>query len=161
MIDNIKHRIEEIENICFIFEENKNNFIDKNKIIEKEINILSEEFILIDEQKDINDNEWLNNNNIKAEKLNAQTGNSSLFITKNISGKYDSRNLFKEGKEDLIENNTQKSKLLFKNWHQICYIYDDYDLHDIYYDVKVVGLPENEHTKVQQYYFDTSSIIEI
>ena len=50
MIDNIKHRIEEIENICFIFEENKNNFIDKNKIIEKEINILSEEFILIDEQ---------------------------------------------------------------------------------------------------------------
>ena len=161
MIDNIKHRIEEIENICFIFEENKNNFIDKNKIIEKEINILSEEFILIDEQKDINDNEWLNNNNIKAEKLNAQTGNSSLFITKNISGKYDSRNLFKEGKEDLIENNTQKSKLLFKNWHQICYIYDDYDLHDIYYDVKVVGLPENEHTKVQQYYFDTSSIIEV
>ena len=161
MIDNIKLRIEEIENICFIFEENKNNFIDKNKMIEKEINILSEEFILIDEQKDINDNEWLNNNNIKAENLNAQTGNSSLFITKNISGKYDSRNLFKEGKEDLIENNTQKSKFLSKNWHQICYIYDDYDLHDIYFDVKAVGLPENEHTKVQQYYINTRSIIEI
>ena len=80
---------------------------------------------------------------------------------KKIYGKYDSGNLFKERKEDLIENNSQKSKFLSKNWHQICYIYDDYDLHDIYYDVKVVGLPENEHTKVNKYYINTSSIIEI
>ena len=160
MIDNIKLRIEEIENICFIFEENKNNFIDKNKNIEKEINILSEEFILIDEQKDIDDNECFNNNNIKTENLNAQT-NSFLILTKNISGKYDSGNLFKERKEDLIENNSQKFKLLYKNWHQICYIYDDYDLHDIYYDLKIVGLPENKHIKDYQYHFNTSSIIEI
>ena len=47
MIEIIKHKIEEIENICFIFEENKNNFFDKNKNIEKEKIILEEQFFLM------------------------------------------------------------------------------------------------------------------
>ena len=37
------------------------------------IKILSEEFILLDDKKDIDDNEWFNNNNIKIENLNAQS----------------------------------------------------------------------------------------
>ena len=27
-----------------------------------------------------------------------------------------------------------------KNWNEVCYIYDDYDIHDINYEIKAVGL---------------------
>ena len=33
----IGNRIDEIQNICFIFEENKQNFFEKNKILEKQM----------------------------------------------------------------------------------------------------------------------------
>ena len=161
MIENIKNRIEEIESICFIFEENKNNFFDENKNIEKEISILNQKFILLDEKKDIYDNECFNNNNIKNENLNLQNNNSSLLLTKNISGKYDSKNLFKEREEDLFENYSQKLKIIIKNWHEICYIYDDYNIHDIYYDAKAVGLPANFRTKNYRFPFSKGSIVEI
>ena len=71
---------------------------DKNKNIEKEKNILREEFILLDEQKNIDDNKCFINNNIKTENFSVQKNNSSLLLTKNISGKYDSGNLYIESK---------------------------------------------------------------
>jgi hypothetical protein len=159
MIENIKHRIEEIENICFIFEENKNNFFDKNKNIEKEINILSKELILL-ENIDIDDDECINNNN-NEKLLNIQSNNSSLLITKNVSGKYDSKNIFKEGENDLIENNSEIVKSISKNWNEKCYIYDDYEIRDIKYDFTVVGLPQNKTSKQFSLVFDLDTIIEI
>ena len=39
--------------------------------------------------------------------------------------------------------NFYEEKLLEKNWKEICYIYEDYDLYDIYYELQAVGLPEN------------------
>ena len=38
------------------------------------------------------------------------------------------------------ENKTTEAKLLRKNWHEVCYIYDDYDIHDIHFELKAVGL---------------------
>ena len=38
------------------------------------------------------------------------------------------------------ENKTTEAKLLRKNWHEVCYIYDDYDIHDIHFELKEVGL---------------------
>jgi len=161
MIEIIKHNIEEIESICFIFEENKNNFFDKNKNIDKEKIILEEQFFLLDEKKNIDDNKYLINNNIKTENLSIQNNNSSLLLTKNISGKYDSSNLYKEREEDLIENNSQTFKVLYKNVHKIIYIYDDYDIYDLYFDLKVVGLSENESYNGFCLHFNKDSIIEI
>jgi len=161
MIEIIKHNIEEIENICFIFEENKNSFFDKNKNIEKEKIILEEEIFLLDKEKNIDDNKCFINNNIKTENLSIQKNNSTLLLTKNISGKYDSANLYKEREEDLTENNSQKYKLLYKNVHKKIYIYDDYEIYDLYFDLKVVGLSENKSYNAFSQYFNEDSIIEI
>ena len=41
------------------------------------------------------------------------------------------------------EQNYDKQELLKKNWNEICNVYDDYDIHDVNYELKAVGLPEN------------------
>ena len=38
------------------------------------------------------------------------------------------------------ENKIKVAKILKKNWHEICYIYDDYDMHDVNFEIKAVGL---------------------
>ena len=38
------------------------------------------------------------------------------------------------------ENKIREAKILRKNWHEICYIYDDYDMHDVNFEIKAVGL---------------------
>ena len=38
------------------------------------------------------------------------------------------------------ENKMREPKILRKNWHEICYIYDDYDMHDVHFEIKAVGL---------------------
>jgi hypothetical protein len=47
---------------------------------------------------------------------------------------FNSMYLFKNEKE---ENYTTQD-LLRKNWKEICYIYDEYDIHDINYELKAV-----------------------
>ena len=39
--------------------------------------------------------------------------------------------------------NYNKEDLLRRNWKEICYIYEDYDLHDIHFELKAVGLEKN------------------
>jgi hypothetical protein len=39
IIKKISHNIEEVQNVIFFFEENKKNFDDKNKIVEKKLMI--------------------------------------------------------------------------------------------------------------------------
>jgi hypothetical protein len=52
---------------------------------------------------------------------------------------FNSMHLFNNEKQE----NYTKQELLRKNWKEICYIYDEYDIHDINYELKAVGLPEN------------------
>ena len=55
-------------------------------------------------------------------------GNKDIFSSKNIFSEED---FFKKGTQDLLR----------KNWNEICYVYDDYDIHDVNYEIKAVGLP--------------------
>ena len=43
------------------------------------------------------------------------------------------------------DNNYDKEDLIKKNWNEICCIYDDYDIIDVKYELKAVGLPENSY----------------
>jgi len=43
-------------------------------------------------------------------------------------------------KNDAKENRAKNPKILSKNWNEVCYIYDDYDVHDINFEIKAVGL---------------------
>ena len=38
------------------------------------------------------------------------------------------------------ENKIREPKILRKNWHEVCYVYDDYDMHDVHFEIKAVGL---------------------
>ena len=54
-------------------------------------------------------------------------------------------NLFKttllfKNQNEAKENKSKNPKILSKNWNEVCYIYDDYDIHDINYEIKAVGL---------------------
>ena len=40
----------------------------------------------------------------------------------------------------MAENRMREPKILRKNWHEVCYVYDDYDMHDVNYEIKAVGL---------------------
>ena len=47
--------------------------------------------------------------------------------------------LFYNRNEDK-ENNSNTAKIIRKNWNEVCYIYDDYDIHDVNFEIKAVGL---------------------
>ena len=45
-----------------------------------------------------------------------------------------------DNQNDVEENDSSKAKILKKNFNEVCYVYDDYDIHDINYEIKAVGL---------------------
>ena len=97
---------------------NKNQKNNKNDIINKSLRK--------------NNNPYLNKDN-----------QSNILKSKDSKGKeelYKTINLFKENNEDEDENYIEEGNFLKKNWYEICYIYDDYDIHDIYYNIKAIEL---------------------
>ena len=54
-----------------------------------------------------------------------------------ISEIFSSANIFKEDDYDKFRS----QDLLRKNWNEICYVYENYDIHDVNYELKAVGLP--------------------
>ena len=55
------------------------------------------------------------------------------------------KDIFKSGYLFQEENDEkyESPELLRKNWNEICYINDNFDIYDINYELKAVGLPEN------------------
>ena len=51
--------------------------------------------------------------------------------------------LFKEDDNNENEKYQYQQALLRKYYNEKCYIYEDYDIHDINYEIKAVGLPKN------------------
>ena len=154
----INQKNDEIKKIFSEFEKNKDNFKNVNRNVEKEIKKLKNlHEKLLNKHRHPNElnNNSNNNNNINANQNinNNQDINNSrrkriieqsfLFNVKNLDSKldiYKTANLFKPKEEDSLDRFIEDSNLLRKNYHEICYIYDDYDICDIYYDLKAVGL---------------------
>ena len=51
--------------------------------------------------------------------------------------------------------------ILMKNWYEICYIYNDYDIHDITYELKAVDVPYLMKMKSGYFYFEPDSSIDL
>ena len=170
IIKNIGNQIEEIKNRCKIFEENNNNFYNKNKIIENEVNILNSNINIINEKNKKKENENkinINNNYNNYNKNYNQNINKNNEMYQSVlygikDNVYKSVLLFENREEDLIENYTEEPTIIRKNWHEICYVYDDYDIHDIYYDIKAVGLSNNQYfeTCFHGFFYDKKIEIE-
>ena len=166
IISQIKQKINEIEKIFNNFEQNKNDFSSKNRDVKEEMKKLknlhkdlAKQFINKREMNKSIINSINNNQNQNQNKQNIQNNNISqnnnnivpkrninesfLFTVKDQRTKldlYKTANLFKENEKDLVEMYVDESQLLRKNYHEICYMYDDYEIYDIYYELKAVGL---------------------
>ena len=67
----------------------------------------------------------------------------STLVGINDFGK--NKDLFKtivlfQKKNEGEESRIREPKILRKNWNEVCYIYDDFDIHDINFEIKAVGL---------------------
>ena len=73
-----------------------------------------------------------------SENLSGQMGKFSLILK-------DSFDIvsFKDDfliRNEMQENRMRESKILRKNWNEVCYVYDDYDIHYANFEIKAVGL---------------------
>ena len=55
--------------------------------------------------------------------------------------------IFKKDNENIYLN--EKQNLIKDNWYETCYINDDYDIHDIKYELRSIGLPNNFFFHIQ------------
>ena len=94
-----------------------------------------------------------NKNNIKEIKENSESSNEE------IEEDVDSSN--KEKKELTEESKIVRHALLNKNWNEVCYIYDDYDIHEVNYELKAVGLPKGSSFNRTSFGFIIGKKIEI
>ena len=53
--------------------------------------------------------------------------------------------------KDIDKEDQNKEPTIFKkNWHEVCYIYDEYDIHDINFEIRATGL--DAYTSYSSYY---------
>ena len=144
----IGNKLEELEQIIKILDSNKITYENSKKNIEQDINNL---------KKEINDFVQkvkqaqsiilgLSTNKIGSKESGPKIDSiflkgSMLLGIKDFGSKdiFSSSNIFTE--EDFVKKGVQD--LIRKNWNEICYVYDEYDIHDVHYEIKAVGLPSN------------------
>ena len=171
LIIKIKHKIEEIQNICFIIDENKKNFNKINSTLNKKAKSLKDLYdkyekesrkkILIKNNDNIKKENNIHNNEMKNKIIDINP-NINNYIDNNIEkislrdsfliepkdpknkiDSYKTKILFKKKNKEECFDYFRRAILLRKNWHETCYVYDDYELYDIYYDIKAVKLNQN------------------
>jgi len=178
IVNEIKKSIEELQSICFLADEKFNEFKKKNDLIEKQIkelkdiqkkyrneNIKRNESIRQSLMQSINNQNNNNNNNNIANNNNDHNFNfdnipisESLYIKPKGSKEdlYKTINLFSKEKD---VSSSKIPQLLEKNWHEICYVYDDYDIYDVNFILKAVGLSNN--SSFQDYSFKVKTNCEV
>ena len=172
---NFKNKCTEIDQIIASirkafddFEQTKNIINSKNQKLEEEINKLKgmyneEEFNQYKEKEKNKQNEDKQKEKSTKDKNKKNSlGSSLLYKAKNPSKKldiYQTVNIFKN--KDELSEELEESKLLRKNYHEICYIYDEYDIHDIYYTLKAIVLSNKGSFSLASFYFPGLNKIQI
>ena len=170
---NINNKISEIKKVFDNFNKIKNNFENLNNNVAREFKSLKElhkniyDYNKKIKQNNMNNNIIKNDNNINNNNINNNKTNvrptinieqSILFNVKNKESKlnlYKTVNLFKKNNNN--QNNLGNFGLIKQNYHEICYIYDNYDLYDIYFNLKAIG---GNYSKAN-FYFSYGKSIEI
>ena len=141
IFNNLEKLLGENQEILINLEEKK-KFIEQNKIeieIESKLNKIlkiakNDKNILKTEEKGLKD--FINNKNELGE----------IYAPKENENK---------------DNEYEVPLLLMKNWHEICYINNDYDIHDVTYDLKAVGLPPFMNFEASFFFFEPDISINI
>ena len=105
-----------------------------------------------------NNNNIANNNNDHNFNFDNIPISESLYIKPKGSKEdlYKTINLFSKEKD---VSSSKIPQLLEKNWHEICYVYDDYDIYDVNFILKAVGLSNN--SSFQDYSFKVKTNCEV
>ena len=151
-IESIKDQMNQIENIITKLHENKMLYNQKKIEIESDINILQNktekkiETIKTKRKKNLS-NHYLNEYYIDSfsEINNSLFSKGSMLLRiKDFSkAKKILNSIYLSNNNEPTNSLNEKPNLIIKNWHETCYINDEYDIHDIYYDLKAVGLPSD------------------
>ena len=145
--DSIKELLYENKNLVKHLHDNKLLYEKKRKEIENYISSLQEiTQVKIVQIKTRRKNKYKNalmNNFLKLNDDSLFVKGTMLLGIKDFSNAksiFKSMYVFREDNDDSIYD---QQKLIRKNWYEICYINNDYDIHDINYELKAVGLPDN------------------
>ena len=164
----ISMKLNELEQIIEILNSNKTSYENSKKNIEQDINNLKKEITdYVEKVKKVQSVMIKNsinvlgiNNDENAPKFVSLFLKGSMLLAIDDFGKKDvfsSTNIFSE--EDFVKKGAQD--LLRKNWNEICYVYDDYDIHDVNYELKAVELPSNSFFSSCSFGFVIGADIEI
>ena len=171
-IQYIKEQLNQSEKIIKNLNQNKMLYDQKKSEIENEINAIQNKTenkintIKVKQKKSLkkyNLNKYYNDS-INEIKDSLFLKGSMLFGIKDFS-KAD--NIFKsmyifDNQEEVVDDNFyDKQNLIKKNWRESCYINDDYDTHDITYELKAIGLPNNMAFTSSYFGFNIDTKIEI
>ena len=178
LLNEIKKSIEELQSIYLLVDEQLEDFNKKNALVEKQLNELKN--IQKEYKKENNKrNESIKqslrqsrNNNYDNKNNNINDNNGpdldNIPITQSflIKPKGSKEELYKttflfSKEEDVDEESLAYGQLLEKNWHEICYVYDDYDIYDVYYILKAVGLSKNSSFKNGAFSLKSNSEVEL
>ena len=157
-INTLDKQLEENQNILIKLENNKKLLQEKKTEIENYIklvkNILENILVKIitNEQGNLQTTCPNQNNNKKDDLNNSIYLSSSMLLKINDYSRIekDLKTIYLFREEENKKNKYDSPSLKKKNWYEICIINNDYDIHDINYELKAVGLSA-------QKYFDNSS----
>ena len=155
----ISNNLSEYENLINKLENKKSLYNYINNEIEseiKELEIKIKEY----EKKLENIKKTLNNEEQKNEEVTKEStilDNSMLLSYKISNDLFSSQILFDEEKSD----NSQLKGLLRKNWNENVYIFNDYDIHEIYFDLTAINIPEKAFFDSYNLGFNLGKKIEI
>jgi len=191
IIENIKNNtFTKVENLYELIQNSLNNY-NFNDIIDNKFKELEELNKYLKEKKDLHDikkeeiekdieeiqtivkkfaknSEFIYSSLLESLKLNSDEIKISTKFLKNSMlldlKEYLNSDIFKSTKlfnEDDNNENQENQNLLEKNWNEKCYIYDEYDLYDVNYELKAVGLPPNVYFSSSSFPFYVGSFVEI
>ena len=159
----IKDKLNELETIIEELKNKKNIYENNRKEIEKDIQNIQNKAKEINNKIENIHTSVLNSvrrTKVFDKKMNTKILKNSMLLDikdfGNAANIFSSKLLFNDNNIDY-----EKEDLLRKDWKETCYVYDEYDLHDINYELKAVGLPENTFYNMCSIGFTLDRLIEI
>ena len=160
----IEDKLNELDDINNKLKEKKELYDNKKKDIEKDIQDMQKNAKDYSKNAEILYSTLLEGLKINSDEAKINTKffkNSMLFDIKEFENPFElfsTKILFRE---DDNNDNQQIQNLLRKNWNEKCFVYDDYDLHDVNYELKAVGIPSNTFYSSASFAFYLDTSIEI
>ena len=162
--DFISNKLSELETIIESLESNKKAYENSKKSIEEDKSKLKNDITEYIEKVEKSFKLLFEMNNQKKKKgplIDSIFLKGSMLLGVQDFGKvndiFRSTYIFKKEAYD----NYEQQELLRQNWNEICYVYEEYDIHDVNFDLKAVGLPPNTFFTSFSMGFDLNSSIEI